>query len=48
MKRLTFYDFKKKKKFSTDDYVIIEKKGKNYAVTTAPSGTKSIKFVMGE
>lgn len=42
---LKFFDLKKRKKFSTDDYKIVEKKVKGkkrrFAVATAPSGIAS-------
>ena len=42
---LKFYDLKAKKSFITNDYVITEKKGRMFAVATAPSGVKSFRIV---
>jgi hypothetical protein len=40
-KILRFYDMKYKKSFESEDYEIVEKGGRNFAVTTAPSGVES-------
>jgi hypothetical protein len=39
--KLSFYDLKSKKKFNTDKYKIVTKKGRRFAVATAPSGIPS-------
>lgn len=36
--KLSFYDVKSKKKFETDQYKIVEKKGRWFAVAKSPSG----------
>jgi hypothetical protein len=36
--KTSFYDVKSKEKFETDDYRIVEKKGRNFAVTKSPTG----------
>jgi len=38
MKKLKFYDLKAKRSFKTDKYAIRVKKGRRFAVATAPSG----------
>jgi hypothetical protein len=47
--KLDFYDLKKKKKFSTNDYKFIVKKTqkgiKHFAIATAPSGIKSWRVI---
>ena len=43
--QLKFYDLKAKKSFITNDYDIITKKGRMYAVADAPSGCKSFRIV---
>lgn len=37
--KMSFYDVKTKKKFDTDDYRIVEKGGRNFAVTKSPAGS---------
>ena len=37
--KLSFYDVKTKKKFETDDYRVVEKGGRNFAVTKSPAGS---------
>jgi len=37
--KLSFYDVKTKQKFETDDYRIVEKSGRNFAVTKSKAGT---------
>jgi len=39
MSKLSFYDVKTKRKFSTDRYSIRRKKGRAFAVAKSPSGT---------
>ena len=39
--KLSFYDVKAKKKFNTDKYKTITKKGRKYAIADAPSGIKA-------
>jgi hypothetical protein len=39
--KLSFYDVKGKKKFKTDKYKVITKKGRRFAVADAPSGIKA-------
>jgi len=36
--KLSFYDVKTKAKFETDDYKVVEKGGRNFAVTKSPKG----------
>ena len=43
--KLKFYDLRKKKAFMTDKYKFVMKKGRRYAVTTAPSGCASWRIV---
>lgn len=43
--KLKFWDFKLKKAFHTDNYKHVFKKGRNYAVAKAPSGTASWRIV---
>ena len=38
---LSFYDVKAKKKFKTNKYKIVKKKGRRFAVAKAPSGIES-------
>jgi len=42
---MEFYDLKSKKKFKTDKYKIVTKKGRRFAVATAPSGIQSYRIV---
>ena len=37
--KISFYDVKTKKKFETDDFKIVEKGGRNFAVAKSPAGT---------
>lgn len=37
--KLSFYDVKSKSKFETDEYRVVEKKGRFFAVAKSPSGT---------
>ena len=41
METLQFYDVKGKRKFKTDKYKIVTKKGRKYAIANAPSGIKA-------
>ena len=45
MVKLNFYDLKTKKKFTSDKYEIVNKSGRRFAVTDAPSGIKSWRIV---
>ncbi len=36
--KMEFYDVKSKKKFSTEDYRLVEKGGRNFAVAKSQSG----------
>jgi hypothetical protein len=47
MEKLKFYDLKAKKSFFSDNYKIMTKNGRKFAVTTAPSGIKSTR-IMGK
>lgn len=37
--KISFYDVKTKKKFETDNFKIVEKGGRNFAVAKSPAGT---------
>lgn len=37
--KLSFYDVKTKAKFETDDYRVVEKGGRNFAVAKSKAGT---------
>lgn len=37
--KLSFYDVKTKKKFETDNYRVVEKKGRFFAVAKSPAGS---------
>lgn len=41
LERLKFYDVKGKKKFMSDKYKIVVRKGRRFAVASAPSGIKA-------
>lgn len=43
--KLSFYDLKAKKKFNSSDYKYVNKKGRRFAVTKAPSGVQSWRIV---
>jgi hypothetical protein len=43
--KLSFYDLKSKKKFTSGDYKFVVKKGRRFAVTKAPSGVQSWRVV---
>lgn len=45
MPKLKFTDLKTKKPFETDDYKIVSKSGKNFAVAISPSGKESYRIV---
>lgn len=46
MPKLEFVDLKTKKKFVTDKFIIkMMKNGRKAAIATAPSGSKSFRFV---
>lgn len=45
MEKLNFYDLKAKKKFESNKYKIVVKKGRSFAVTKAPSGCQSWRIV---
>ena len=37
--KISFYDVKTKKKFETDNYKIVDKSGRKFAVSKSPAGT---------
>lgn len=43
--KLKFYDLKKRKAFTTDKYTVKKKKGRHFAVATAPSKTASWRII---
>jgi hypothetical protein len=43
--KLSFYDLKSKKKFTSSTYKFVTKSGRRFAVCTAPSGIKSWRIV---
>jgi hypothetical protein len=43
--KLSFYDLKAKKKFTSGDYKFVTKAGRRFAVATAPSGVASWRIV---
>jgi len=45
MEKLSFYDLRAKKKFMSDKYKMVERKGRRFAVTTSPSGCASWRIV---
>jgi len=47
MEKLSFYDLSKRKKFTSDKYKIVVKKGRKFAVADAPSGNKAWR-IMGK
>lgn len=47
MEKLSFYDMKGKRKFTTSNYTLRSKGGRNFAVTKAPSGIASWR-IMGK
>lgn len=47
--KLSFYDVKSKKKFEADEFRIVQKGGRNFAVTAAPKpGTHECWRVLGK
>jgi len=42
---LAFYDVKGKKKFNSDQYTIVTKKGRRFAVSKAPSGIDAYRIL---
>lgn len=47
-KKLSFYDVKTKSKFETDNYKVVEKGGRNFAVTKSPKGSHECWRVLGK
>jgi len=45
MEKLKFYDLRGKKSFVTDSYRVVTKKGRKYAVATAPSGATAWRII---
>ena len=45
METLNFYDVKGKKKFATNNYRIVVKKGRRFAVAKAPSGIDAYRIL---
>jgi len=45
MEKLNFYDLKAKKKFMSDKYKTVVKKGRHFAVCEAPSGCQSWRII---
>ena len=43
--KLSFYDLKAKKKFTTSSYKLVTKSGRHFATATAPSGCKAYRIV---
>ena len=43
--KLKFFDLRAKKAFTTDKYEVVVKKGRRFAVCTAPSGVTSYRIV---
>jgi len=37
--KISFYDVKTKKKFETDNYRVVDKSGRKFAVTKSPAGS---------
>ncbi|MCB9771230.1 MAG: hypothetical protein H6754_01575 [Candidatus Omnitrophica bacterium] len=48
MEKLSFYDVKTKSKFDADDYKVVEKSGRFFAVTKSPKGTHECWRVLGK
>jgi len=46
--KLSFYDVKTKKKFTSDNYKVVEKSGRYFAVTKSPEGTHECWRVLGK
>ncbi len=45
MQSLKFYDLKTKKSFMSNKYKLVNKSGRRFAVTKAPSGVMSMRIV---
>ena len=45
METLTFYDVKGKKKFKSNNYKIVQKKGRRFAVAKAPTGIDAYRIL---
>lgn len=45
MERLSFYDVKGKKKFTSGSYKLVTKSGRRFAVAKAPSGIQAYRIV---
>jgi len=45
MEKLNFYDLRAKKKFMSDKYKMVERKGRRFAVCKSPSGVESWRIV---
>lgn len=45
MDKLSFYDLRARKKFTSEKYKLVTKGGRNFAVATAPSGVASWRIV---
>ena len=45
METLKFYDVKTKKKFTSNNYNIVKKGKRKFAVATAPSGIKAWRII---
>jgi hypothetical protein len=43
--KLKFFDVKAKKSFETDNYGVVVKKGRRFAVASAPSGITSYRIL---
>ena len=43
--KLSFYDLKSRKKFTSSSYNLVKKSGRNFAVCKAPSGIQSWRIV---
>ncbi len=48
MPKLSFYDVKAKKKFMTDKFKVVKKKGRNFAVAKAPSGIEAYRIISAD
>ena len=46
--KLSFYDVKTKAKFESDDYRVVEKAGRHFAVTKSPKGAHECWRVLGK
>lgn len=45
MEKLSFFDLKSKKKFTSSNYKLVTKSGRHFAVAKAPSGVQSWRIV---